>query len=148
MKAVIQRVSQASVTINNAEIRSISRGLVILAGIEENDTEKDVQWVSEKISCLRIFPNGQGKFDRSVMDIRGDLLVVSQFTLLGDCRKGRRPDFTRAARPEHAIPLYEKLIEYLNRTELNVQTGEFGADMLVEIDNDGPVTLILDSKEK
>jgi D-tyrosyl-tRNA(Tyr) deacylase len=147
MRAVIQRVSQASVTINNADKRSISRGLVILAGIEENDTEKDVQWISEKISCLRIFPNEQGKFDRSIMDIRGDLLVVSQFTLLGDCRKGRRPDFTRAARPEHAIPLYEKLIECLNRTELNVQTGEFGADMLVEIDNDGPVTLILNSRE-
>jgi D-tyrosyl-tRNA(Tyr) deacylase len=147
MKAVIQRVSQASVTINNADKRSISRGLVILAGIEENDTEKDVQWISEKISCLRIFPNEQGKFDRSIMDIRGDLLVVSQFTLLGDCRKGRRPDFTRAAWPEHAIPLYEKLIECLNRTELNVQTGEFGADMLVEIDNDGPVTLILNSRE-
>ena len=144
MKVVIQRVSKASVNIKS-DVRQINKGIVVLIGIETSDTDKDVKWISDKILNLRIFPDEQGKFDKSVLDIQGDVLVVSQFTLLGDCRKGRRPDFTKAASSEKAKILYERFIELISESGLNIQTGEFQAYMNVEIHNDGPVTLILDS---
>lgn len=145
MKAVIQRVTKASVTINSSEKKSINRGLVVFLGIGEKDTEKDAQWLADKTADLRIFQNEQGKLDKSVLDINGEILVISQFTLYGDCNKGKRPDFTCAAKPEKAIELYETFIEYLKDSNLNIATGKFAADMLVEIHNDGPVTLVLDT---
>lgn len=148
MKAIIQRVTKASVTINNSQKRNIGKGVVIFLGIYEQDTKNDTIWLSDKILNLRIFPNESGKFDKSILDIKGDILIISQFTLYGDCRKGRRPDFTMAAKPQKAIPLYKDFIERVSNSGLNVQTGEFGANMLVEIYNDGPVTFILESPSK
>lgn len=145
MRAVIQRVKRASVTIENKPGKSIGEGLLILVGIGKDDTSKEIEWGAEKILNLRIFSNEEEKFDRSVLETRGDILVISQFTLYGDPNKGRRPDFTEAARPETAQPLYEKFVELLKKSGLKVETGEFGAHMTVEIANDGPVTLILDS---
>ena len=146
MRAVIQRVQNAAVSINGGPKRNIGKGLVVLAGVFCDDGIKDIDWTSEKILNLRVFANEDGKFDKSVMDIRGEILVISQFTLYGDTKKGRRPDFTQAAHPETAQPLYEKFVANLRNSGLKVETGEFGAKMLVEIGNDGPVTLILDSK--
>ncbi|MCB4790921.1 MAG: D-tyrosyl-tRNA(Tyr) deacylase [Elusimicrobia bacterium] len=146
MKAVIQRVTKASVSFNN-QTRQIARGLVVFIGIGEEDTEDDAKWLSDKILNLRIFPNAEGKFDKSVFEVRGELLVVSQFTLYADANCGRRPDFTRAAKPEKALPLYQKFVLNLKTSELKVETGEFAADMIVEIHNDGPVTIILDTKD-
>ncbi len=148
MRAVIQRVTKASVTINSAEKREINRGLVVLLGVGNDDTEQDATWLADKTTSLRIFPNEQNKLDLSVDDIRGELLIISQFTLYGDAAKGRRPDFTRAARPEAAAGLYEAFVTKVKASGLIVKTGEFAADMLVEIHNDGPVTLIIDTKEK
>jgi len=148
MKAVLQRVTKASVTIEREETRTISRGIVVLVAIGKNDDEKDGAWLSDKILSLRIFPNEQGKFDRSVTDIRGDLLVVSQFTLYGDAQKGKRPDFTSAAEPATARVLYERFVDRLRSSGLKTETGEFAADMNVKIHNDGPVTIIIDSKPK
>lgn len=142
---MIQRVNKAAVTVNN-DRREISAGLVILVAIKSGDTDKDAQWLAEKIVNLRIFYNEKEKFDRSVFDIKGELLVVSQFTLYGDCRKGRRPDFTGSAAPDIAKPLYEKFVEYLKPYGLKIVTGEFAASMLVEIHNDGPVTVIINSQ--
>ncbi|OGS21776.1 MAG: D-tyrosyl-tRNA(Tyr) deacylase [Elusimicrobia bacterium RIFOXYA2_FULL_39_19] len=144
MKAVIQRVTQSSVTIEN-EKRSISAGLTILIAIASSDTELKAKTLADKILNLRIFPNEEGKFDKSVIDIKGELLAVSQFTLYGDCTKGRRPDFTQAASPANAKMLYEKFVEYLKQSGLKVVTGEFQAMMQVEIHNDGPVTLIVEN---
>ena len=146
MRAVIQRVTNAAVTIAEMPRRNIGEGLVVFAGITHDDGPKDVDWSSEKILNLRIFADENGKFDKSVLDINGEILVISQFTLYGDTKKGRRPDFTQAAHPETAQPLYEKFVANLRNSGLKVETGEFGAKMLVEIGNDGPVTLILDSK--
>lgn len=148
MKAVIQRVDKASVTINSVKNSQINRGLVVLLGVSQDDTEQDAKWLSDKILTLRIFPNEDGKFDKSVSDINGEVLVVSQFTLYGDCAKGRRPDFTNAAKPEKAVPLYEKFVDYLKTSGLAVNTGQFAAHMLVEIYNNGPVTIILDTEER
>ena len=147
MKSTIQRVSKARVTIHGGETRTIGRGLVVLIGVGENDTEKDAEKLADKTVNLRIFPNNDGKLDKSLLDINGEVLVISQFTLLGDFTKGRRPDFTKAAKPEKAIPLYEHFIKILKEFNVLIQTGEFGADMQVEIHNDGPVTLNLDSNE-
>lgn len=144
MRAVVQRVTNASVTIATDK-REVGEGLVILLGIGHNDTEKDAQWLAEKIINLRVFPDKNDKFDKSILDIKGEFLVISQFTVYGDSRKGRRPDFSSAATPEKAIPLYEKFIAYLKESKLTIQTGEFAANMLVEINNNGPVTLIIDS---
>lgn len=119
----------------------------MLIGVGENDTEKDAEKLADKTVNLRIFPNNDGKLDKSLLDINGEVLVISQFTLLGDFTKGRRPDFTKAAKPEKAIPLYEHFIKILKEFNVLIQTGEFGADMQVEIHNDGPVTLNLDSNE-
>jgi len=143
MRAVIQRVKKAEVF-----DREISQGLVVFVAITHEDTEEDAKKLSDKILNLRIFPNEEGKFDFSVIDIEGEILIVSQFTLYGDCSKGRRPDFTQAASPEKARKLYEKFVEYMKNSGLKVVTGEFQSIMLVEIHNDGPVTLIVDTKNK
>ncbi len=149
MRAVVQRVSKASVTVEGGEQSSIGQGLLILLGIETEDDANDGEWLANKIPSLRIFPDEEDKMNRSLSDIGGDALVVSQFTLHGNARKGTRPSFVRAAGPDLSTPLYEDFIERLqDRLGKKVGTGEFGAYMQVELCNDGPVTLILDTKEK
>jgi D-tyrosyl-tRNA(Tyr) deacylase len=149
MKAVIQRVTGASVTIGNERVSEIGAGLLILAGIEVNDNTEDVEWLSNKIVRLRIFNDPEGVMNLSVMETGGDILVVSQFTLHAMTRKGNRPSYIRAARPESSIPLYNEFIERLTLLSgKKIQTGEFGAMMQVESVNDGPVTIIIDTKEK
>lgn len=145
MRAVVQRVLNASVAIGGTVKGEIGKGYLVLLGIEENDTEKDLDYIAEKLLGLRVFEDEAGKMNRSVLDAGGSILLVSQFTLYGDARKGRRPSFIRAARPGKAIPLYEAMIARL-RAALPVETGEFGADMQVSLVNDGPVTILLDSE--
>jgi D-aminoacyl-tRNA deacylase len=147
MRAVLQRVNKGSVSINGRLTGSINAGLVILLGVGENDTESDVELLVKKIANLRIFADTAGKFNLSALEVRAELLVISQFTLYADARKGRRPSFTGAARPEIAVPLYQKFVEQLRAMGLRVETGEFQADMLVEIHNSGPVTIWLDTDE-
>lgn len=149
MRVVIQRVSRASVIIDE-EIRSrISAGFLILLGIETEDTEEDLIWLTKKIANLRVFSDEKGAMNRSIQDIDGELLVVSQFTLHASTKKGNRPSFIRAARPEQAIPLYEKFIKQLEeQCKRHVQTGSFGAMMEVNLINDGPVTIVIDTKNK
>jgi D-aminoacyl-tRNA deacylase len=144
MRIVLQRVSRAKVTVDGRVTGEIGRGLLLLAGFTDGDTEDALAWMADKVVGLRIFPDEEGKMNRSVEEIGGGLLVVSQFTLYGDTRKGRRPSFVDAARPEVAIPLYERFLQMLRATGRPVQTGEFGAMMDVELVNDGPVTLILE----
>lgn len=146
MKAVVQRVSASSVTVDGEQIAKIGRGLAVLLGIEKGDTTKDVNFLAEKIANLRIFEDDAGKMNLSVLDIHGEALVVSQFTLLGDCSKGRRPGFDKAASPDLADSLYNEFVEMLNACGVPVQTGRFGAKMLFDIANYGPVTLILDTR--
>ncbi len=152
MRAVVQRVKKASVKIQNTSDGDyingeIDKGLLIFLGITHEDNDKDLDYIADKISGLRIFEDEQGKMNLSINDIKGEILLISQFTLYGDCRKGRRPGFTDAARPEIAIPLYEKMIETLKLKGIKVEVGIFGADMLVDIQNDGPVTILLDSSK-
>ncbi|MEM9589680.1 MAG: D-aminoacyl-tRNA deacylase [Planctomycetota bacterium] len=147
MRLVIQRVLQASVEVNHQVIGSIDQGLMILVGVGQGDTENEARWLAEKAAGLRIFEDDQGKMNRSVVDVGGSALVVSQFTLLGDCRKGRRPAFTAAAHPEIADPLYQLFGNHLKQLGVPVQWGEFGADMKVALVNDGPVTLVIDTAE-
>lgn len=146
MKAVVQRVSASSVTVDGEQIAKIGRGLAVLLGIEKGDTTKDVNFLAEKIANLRIFEDNAGKMNLSVLDVHGEALVVSQFTLLGDCSKGRRPGFDKAASPDLADSLYNEFVEMLNACGVPVQTGRFGAKMLFDIANYGPVTLILDTR--
>lgn len=146
MKAVVQRVKESSVTVGGACIGKIERGLLVLLGVEKDDTSRDADFLADKIIHLRIFEDEQGKMNRSVKDTEGALLVVSQFTLLGDCRKGRRPSFVRAADPEKAEKLYEYFVEKAKENEISVETGRFRAMMEVSLINDGPVTLIVESK--
>lgn len=146
MIALVQRVSEAKVLVEKETIGSIGKGILVLLGIAEDDEKRDADFLSEKVVHLRIFEDDAGKMNRSLMDIGGELLVVSQFTLLGDCSKGRRPSFTRAARPEKAIPLYEYFIDRCKEPGLKVETGKFQAMMEVSLTNDGPVTLILESR--
>jgi len=147
MRAVIQRVAQAGVAIENKTKGAIGRGLLILVAIEDADTEEDIQWLSGKIVRLRIFPDEQGLMNRSVQDVQGELLVVSQFTLFASTKKGNRPSYSRSARPEIAIPMYEKFLARLAADHGKpLQTGEFGADMQVSLVNDGPVTILIDTK--
>ncbi|EOL41159.1 D-tyrosyl-tRNA(Tyr) deacylase [Enterococcus phoeniculicola] len=148
MRAVIQRVSQAEVQVNGHSIGKIGKGFMILLGIHETDTTEDVEYLVRKISLLRVFEDKEGKMNLSISDIGGSILSVSQFTLFADTRKGNRPSFIQAARPEQAIPLYEAFNNGLKRKGIPVSTGEFGADMDVVLTNDGPVTIIIDSKEK
>jgi len=149
MRIVVQRVSEASVKINGKIVGSIAQGLMVLLGIETIDSQTDADYLIQKLVNLRIFNDEEGKMNLSIQDIDGELLVVSQFTLHASTKKGNRPSYIRAARPEQAIPLYQYFIEQA-RIQLNskVQTGEFGADMKVTLVNDGPVTIILDSKNK
>ena len=146
MRALIQRVSSSSVKISDKIVGEISNGLVILLGITHEDTEADVKYLSDKCVNLRIFCDEDDKMNRSLLDIKGEALIISQFTLFGDTRKGRRPGFSEAARPDQAIPLYEKFVQAVKDCKIKVATGEFGAKMLVDIKNDGPVTLMLESK--
>ena len=149
MRVVIQRVSKASVVINSDEICNIKNGLLILLGVELNDSDEDIIWLTKKIINLRIFSDENGKMNHSVTDVSGEIIVVSQFTLHAKTKKGNRPSYINAAKPELAIPLYEKFTDFLRKESgLNVYTGKFGADMKVSLINDGPVTIILDSKEK
>lgn len=149
MRAVIQRVQHASVTINGTEKSRIGKGFLILLGIEEADGEEDKEWLAHKIISLRVFDDEQGVMNLNIMDAEGEILVVSQFTLMASYRKGNRPSWIRAARHEHAIPLYEGFIQRLEQ-ELpqRIKTGEFGADMKVNLLNDGPVTICMDTKNK
>ena len=144
MRIVLQRVSRARVTVDQRVTGEIGPGLLLLVGFTEGDGDDALAWMADKVAGLRIFADGEGKMNRSVQEVGGGLLVVSQFTLYGDTRKGRRPSFVDAARPEIAIPLYERFLELLRATGLPVRTGEFGAMMQVELVNDGPVTLILE----
>lgn len=145
MKIVLQRVSEAKVTVDKNVVGSIGHGLLILAGFHSTDTDKTVQWMCDKIIKLRIFHDDDQKMNRSVQDVNGEILVVSQFTLYGDARKGNRPSFIDSARPEVAIPLYEYMLDYLEKESgLVVQSGEFGAMMQVSLVNDGPVTILLE----
>lgn len=149
MRAVIQRVSSASVTIDNQVKSSINTGVMILLGIEEADTKEDIDWLCRKISNMRIFPDDAGVMNKSLIEVDGEALVVSQFTLHASTKKGNRPSYIQAAKPDIAIPLYESFIKEL-QTHLKheVKTGEFGADMQVSLVNDGPVTIFMDSKNK
>lgn len=149
MRIVIQRVSQASVTISKEKVAEIGNGLLIFVGIEDSDTNEDINWLVGKISNLRIFPDENGVMNLSIKDVNGEIIVVSQFTLHASTKKGNRPSYIKASKPDFAIPMYEKFVLQLE-TELGkkIQTGQFGADMKVALVNDGPVTLIIDSKNK
>lgn len=147
MRAVIQRVSEASVTVGQTVVGSIERGFLVLVGVADTDEEKDALWIAEKVAGLRVFEDSEEKMNLSLADVQGAVLLVSQFTLFGDCRKGRRPSFIEAARPEKARALYEKLADNLRQLGLGVETGTFQAHMQVRLLNDGPVTLLLDSRK-
>jgi D-tyrosyl-tRNA(Tyr) deacylase len=142
---VVQRVTQARVTVDGAEVGAIGRGLCVLLGVGDGDTEADAEALCRKILALRLFADGGGEFDRSVAEIGGSVLVVSQFTLYGDCRKGRRPSFGAAARPERAAALYERFVAHARAADVPVATGRFQARMAVQLVNDGPVTVLLDT---
>ena len=144
MRAVVQRVSRASVTVDGQVVAAIGPGLVILLGVSHDDGPAQADWMACKIAGLRVFEDGAGKMNLGLLDVEGEALVVSQFTLYGDCRKGRRPSFVDAAHPEIAEPLIQRFVETLRQTGVPAEIGVFGAHMLVEIHNDGPVTLILE----
>lgn len=149
MRVIIQRTSSANVSINNSVHAEIGRGLLLLVGIEPTDTTSDLEWVCKKITAMRIFSDEEGRMNISIDEANGDILVISQFTLHASTKKGNRPSFIKAARPETAIPLYELFIASLQRTiSGEVKSGVFGADMQVQLTNDGPVTIIIDSKIK
>ena len=149
MRVVIQRVKEASVTIEGQVKSEITEGLLILLGIEELDTQDDINWLTAKIANLRIFGDENGLMNRSIMDIQGEMIVVSQFTLHASTKKGNRPSFLKAAKPNIAVPLYEQFVDELKMVSgLKVLTGEFGADMKVALINDGPVTIVIDTKNK
>jgi D-tyrosyl-tRNA(Tyr) deacylase len=147
MRAVIQRVSHAGVVVDNEQIAAIGAGLLVLLGVEMKDVEKDADYLADKVADLRIFEDPDEKMNLSVKDISGQVLVVSQFTLLADCRKGRRPGFSAAALPAIAEPLCRYFVSRLKQHQLDVQTGQFQADMAVDLVNDGPVTILLDSRK-
>ena len=149
MRLVIQRVSEASVVINNEVVAKINKGLLILLGIEHEDNHEDIAWLCNKIVNLRIFPDDNGVMNRSLKAIDGDVILVSQFTLHASTKKGNRPSYIKAAKPDIAIPLYNNFIKTLqNSLDKSIQTGEFGADMKVYLVNDGPITIIIDSKQR
>jgi len=149
MRVVLQRVSEATVAIENTIVANINKGLVVLLGIEEEDTQDDISWLSAKISKIRIFSDENGLMNKSVQDISGEVIVVSQFTLFASTKKGNRPGFTQSAKPVIAIPIYQSFIKQLE-SDLgkSIQTGEFGADMKIALVNDGPVTICIDTKDK
>lgn len=145
MRCVVQRVSRAQVTVKETQVGAIGKGLVVLLGIHNTDTEKEVRWMADKIAGLRIFEDKKGLMNLSLLDIGGEMLIVSQFTLYGDCRKGRRPGYSTAARPEIAEPLYDLFVRRVHEKGIKAATGRFKAMMQVELINDGPVTLLVDS---
>ncbi|MBI2372104.1 MAG: D-tyrosyl-tRNA(Tyr) deacylase [Deltaproteobacteria bacterium] len=147
MRAVIQRVSEAKVTVDGREVGAIGPGFLVLLGIARDDTPADAELLAEKVAGLRVFEDEAGKLNRSLAEVSGAVLVVSQFTLLGDCRKGRRPSFDHAAPPQQALPLYEQVVAAMRARGLKVETGAFQARMAVALVNDGPVTLLLDSRK-
>lgn len=146
MRAVVQRVTQGKVTVEDQKVGSVEKGLVVLLGVGKDDTEEDAKYLADKIANLRIFEDDEGKLNLSVLDIKGGILAVSQFTLFGDCRKGRRPSFSEAAPAEAADSLYRRFVEILSGYGITVSTGRFQTMMMVEIHNHGPVTMLLDSK--
>ena len=148
MRAVVQRVNSSKVTVNDKVIGSIEKGFNVLLGISKEDTIDDLNYIKDKILNLRVFEDKNNKMNLSLLDVNGDILAISQFTLYGDCRKGRRPNFMNAMGGEEAKSLYNQFISMLNESGLKVETGEFGADMKVDIQNDGPVTILLDSKRE
>lgn len=149
MKAVIQRVTEASVTINNEKVADIGQGLLVLVGIEDADTQEDIDWLTAKIVQLRIFNDENEVMNKSVQEVKGDVIVVSQFTLHASTKKGNRPSYLKASKPAIAIPLYEAFVLSMEKSiGKKVQTGQFGADMKVSLVNDGPVTIIIDTKNK
>lgn len=148
MRLVLQRVKEAHVEVAGATVGSISSGLLILVGVTSTDTEQDAEYLADKVIYLRIFPDQEHRMNRSILDVGGSLLVVSQFTLYGDCRKGRRPSFDRAAAPQQARQLYDFFVERLSSRNIIVQTGVFQAEMQVHLVNDGPVTFVLDSSDR
>ena len=149
MKVVIQRVSSASVMVENKVVSSIEKGILVFLGVTYNDTKEDIKWLSRKIAGLRIFQDQDGKMNRSICDIAGQIIVVSQFTLLASIKKGTRPSYIQAARPEIALPLYEDFKKQLSKdTSIQVQSGIFAADMKVSLCNDGPVTIVIDTQHK
>ena len=147
MRAVVQRVKEADVSVENQITGSIKQGLMVLLGVEDGDTEADALYMADKITGLRIFEDEEGKMNLSIKDVGGDILAVSQFTLLGDVRKGKRPSFSKAARPDEANRLYRHFIDLVEERDVKTQEGVFQAEMLVRIYNDGPVTILLDSKK-
>lgn len=147
MKALLQRVTEAKVVVNDEIIGQISQGWLVLLGVGQGDSEAEVEKLVDKILGLRLFSDAEGKFNLSIQDISGEILIISQFTLFADCRRGRRPGFTNAAPPDLAKALYESFINAMRRSGIRVQTGSFGADMKVSLTNDGPVTVMLDSSE-
>lgn len=147
MRAVLQRVISANVKTEGKTVGNIGKGLLVLLAVCDGDTDADIEYMTNKITGLRIFEDANEKMNLSLEDIDGEILVVSQFTLFGDCRKGRRPSFASAGKPDYANEMYEKFIEFLNGKGFNTQHGVFGADMKVELTNDGPVTILLDSKK-
>jgi D-aminoacyl-tRNA deacylase len=147
MKALIQRVDRADVSVSGEVVGKITKGLCVFLGVVDADTQKDIQWLAEKIVNLRIFDDDDGRMNLSLRDVSGEMLLISQFTLCGDCRKGRRPSWAGAAKPDFAKDMYEKFIEEVRKTGVRTETGIFQAEMKVSICNDGPVTLMIDSKE-
>ena len=149
MRVVIQRVTEAKCVVDNESFGSIGHGFLVLLGIEENDTVEDLDWLAAKIASIRVFADAEGLMNKAITDVGGDILLISQFTLFASTKKGNRPGFTRAARPEKAIPLYEMMIARLSALlGKDVQTGKFGADMKISLVNDGPVTITIDTKNK
>lgn len=148
MRLVVQRVTSSKVTVDNVVIGKINKGFNVLIGISNDDTIEDLKYLKDKLVNLRVFEDENDKMNLSLLDIKGDILAISQFTLYGDCRKGRRPNFMNAMSGESAIKLYEDFVKMLKETGLKVETGKFGADMKVDIQNDGPVTILLDSKKE
>ncbi|CAM3673297.1 D-aminoacyl-tRNA deacylase [Elizabethkingia occulta] len=148
MKVVIQRVSESEVVVENQSVGKIGKGFMLLIGIDENDEKQDADWLVQKILNLRVFGDEEGKLNLSVLDIKGELLCISQFTLIADYKKGNRPSFIKAAKPDKAVPLFEYFKEEMAKSGLKTESGIFGADMKVSLINDGPVTIVMDSKTK
>lgn len=148
MRAVVQRVSSSKVTVDEEVVGKVNKGLLVLLGVTHDDTSKDVDYIVDKVTNLRIFEDENDKMNLSLKDIDGEILAVSQFTLYGDCRRGRRPSFSDAARPDVANPLYEEFVQKVRDLRINVGTGKFGAHMMVDLTNDGPVTILLESRKE
>ncbi|OBS13527.1 D-tyrosyl-tRNA(Tyr) deacylase [Elizabethkingia miricola] len=148
MKVVIQRVSESEVVVENQSVGKIGKGFMLLIGIDESDEKQDADWLVQKILNLRVFGDEEGKLNLSILDIKGELLCISQFTLIADYKKGNRPSFIKAAKPDKAIPLFEYFKEEIAKSGLKTESGIFGADMKISLTNDGPVTIVMDSKTK